>query len=296
MSLTSFIAQKDVKAKLKAYFPLSPVKLPALELIPPCTTHYSLIGTAFDYVMRFALKRLYPQAGDSAWIAEHVVQPGRLRLIIDDYRQEVAEKAAQQVALAKKMYQQYLKTGKVTDNLFVAALLLAQIDPYFRAGILALPLGEIDQEDVNDLRQLYEAVPWHHLTAKQLCLLDPTFGASSMIGGADVDLILDGRMIDIKTTIKLQVTRDHLNQLLGYYLLHRLAGINGAPKGHAITTLGIYFSRYAYVQTWPIETFIDEKHLPAILRWFVKRVEAGHEIEDDNDDEDSSASGNIGDC
>ena len=37
---------------------------------PSVTTRYSLVGTAFDYLMRFYLKYNNPQAEDKQWVAE----------------------------------------------------------------------------------------------------------------------------------------------------------------------------------------------------------------------------------
>ena len=46
--------------------------------------------------------------------------------------------------------------------------------------------------------------------------LNPTFEGSRDVGGADADLIVDGTLIEMKTTIKSEIKTDGLLQLLGY--------------------------------------------------------------------------------
>ncbi len=62
MSLSSFLEHKDVEAQLRETF-AKPSVAPYQELrATPLTKNYSLVGTAFDYVVRFYLERLYPFA------------------------------------------------------------------------------------------------------------------------------------------------------------------------------------------------------------------------------------------
>ena len=43
-------------------------KMPLLA--PPSTNHYQLVGTAFDYLLRFYIKHVNPNNIESSWIAE----------------------------------------------------------------------------------------------------------------------------------------------------------------------------------------------------------------------------------
>ncbi|GAB4317918.1 MAG: hypothetical protein Kow0084_17600 [Pseudothermotoga elfii] len=62
MSLTSFLKDKDVKNALERTFKKPQFNLQAELLAPPLTNNYSLVGTAFDYLFRFYIKRLNPDA------------------------------------------------------------------------------------------------------------------------------------------------------------------------------------------------------------------------------------------
>ncbi len=55
--------------------------------------------------------------------------------------------------------------------------------------------------------------PGHRLT------LNPVFEGSSHVGGADADLVLDGVLWEVKTTITNRVRPEWIHQLLGYVLL-----------------------------------------------------------------------------
>src|SRR5207244_6201285 len=65
---------------------------------------------------------------------------------------------------------------------------------------------------------------------KQDATLNPKFDGSRDVGGADADLIVNRCLIDIKTGVRGEVTRNILYQLIGYALLdysdtHRINGL-----------------------------------------------------------------------
>lgn len=271
MSLTSFIAEKDVKAKLHEVFPFSRIRLEPMPVIEPLTPHYSLVGTAFDYLLRFSLQRLYAHVIVKPWIAE-LAAIGQYYAIAETYGEAVAGQSVKIVEEAKHFHRGYLQSGILTNELLRSILLLAQIDPFFRARKLYEPFGVVDSQDVEDLRHLFAAIPFEHFLSRSVCLLDPTFGSSDLVGGADVDLVLDQTMIDIKTTKFLQVKREYIDQLLGYYMLYRLGGVTGMPERHVISELGIYFSRYGYMCTCPLEQFGSEATFMDFLPWFAQRA------------------------
>ncbi|GCE51082.1 hypothetical protein EI42_04934 [Thermosporothrix hazakensis] len=271
MSLTQFIAERDVKAALRKAFPFTGPPLEGEPIAPPLTRHYALVGTAFDYLLRFSLQRTYTHAVAQPWIAELATT-----LLYDEleatYGTPIAALTVQIVAEAKDRVARYMQDGEPSDALLWSALLLAQIDPFVRMGRLHQPFGIVQQLDIQDLRQLLALVPRSELSSQTVCLLNPSFGASALVQGADVDLILDDCMIDIKTTQYLRVKREYVDQLLGYYLLYRLGGIAGAPEQHAINSFGIYFARHGRLYRFPVAQLVREEALPEILHWFVRRA------------------------
>ncbi|MCD6423793.1 MAG: hypothetical protein J7L42_06740 [Elusimicrobia bacterium] len=75
MSLTSFLKNKDVKDAFKREFKKPQLKLQGELLAPPLTNHYGLVGTAFDYLLRFYIKRINPNAIEHPWVSEVSLYP-----------------------------------------------------------------------------------------------------------------------------------------------------------------------------------------------------------------------------
>jgi len=270
MSLTSFLAIKDVREKFSQEFPKPKFTLKKDILVSPMTKHFGLVGTAFDYLIRFYIKRINPKALSSPWVAELVIDK-----VSDD--KFLLGKTKTIISEAKDAYSRYLKSGKMNNAVIISAILLSQLDIIFRCGIFDKNLGKADEEDIRDLRNLISIVDPETFKAKRLCILNPVFGnASGLVGGADADLVIDKCLIDIKTTKKMELDRNHFNQIIGYYVLSRIGSITGAPAGHEIDTIGIYYSRYGELHTIPVKNLIDENRLLSFLKWFVMRASDQH--------------------
>ena len=78
MSLTTVLTDPSIKAKFKERFPV-PKMIHTDIRAKPLTKKYSLVGTAFDYIVRFHIKRLFPKAVDRKWVAEEAVDQIKLR-------------------------------------------------------------------------------------------------------------------------------------------------------------------------------------------------------------------------
>ncbi|MBO9336885.1 MAG: hypothetical protein J7455_19850, partial [Roseiflexus sp.] len=260
MSLTSFLERKDVRDRFRQEFAMPGMKVKRELLAPPLSNRYSLVGTAFDYLARFYVKRLNPHAITRRWIAEQVLldlswmpiwrQNSQSDTTVygfswtpqEDYIKdkrgtilrlsELEKKVRQIVERARVDYADYLSSGRITDELVESALRLAQIDPIFRLGVVDKNLGDVHKEDMDDLLKLISLIDSQFFKAYCLCLLNPTFGeASSLVGGADADLVIDNAIIDIKTTKNFRLDREDFNQLIGYFVLHEIAGFgNLAPR------------------------------------------------------------------
>jgi len=267
MSLTSFIKNSDVKEKFLQEFPKPEFRLKKDLLAPPLTNHYGLVGTAFDYLLRFYIGRLNPKAITNQWIADIAIE-----LIRNDER--LYKRASTIVSNAKENHSIFMKTGLISEDIFKSAVLLAQLDPIFRAGVVDENIGTVDDRDISDLRKLISIVEPKNFKAVELCLLNPTFGkASALVGGADVDLVIDDMMIDIKTTKKFELQRDYFNQLIGYYILYRIGGIDGMPPKHEIRRIGIYFSRHGYLYLIDVHDVINQDTFSKFIEWFKERAE-----------------------
>lgn len=175
---------------------------------------------------------------------------------------------------ARAAHDRYVASGKITDSLLKGVIGLAQLDVIYRSGFVDENLGVAHRADVRDLRNLISLVKPAEFRARRICLLNPTFGIGSrLIRGADADLFIDGMLIEIKTTKKGELTRDHFDQLLGYLALHEIWGINGVKRKPRMSKLAVYSARYAYWQVFNVKEVINVKTFPRFLQWFKERVE-----------------------
>jgi hypothetical protein len=229
--------------------------------------NYSLVGTAFDYLLRFCVQHLNPHlVTERTWIAEQ-------SLMLLSHNSDWLAKGTEIVSTAKARLNIFLSTGEMTDQLIESALLLAGLDPIFRAGRGHEWIGHVTRGDVDDLKRLISVTDRTIFRAKSLCLINPSFGkASSMVGGADADLLIDETLMEIKTTKKLELNRDTFDQLIGYYALHIIAGVNELNPKPEIKTIAVYFSRYAYLHTINLNEVINPQSFPAFIEWFKERA------------------------
>lgn len=266
MSLTTLLTNKDVRKKFSKEFPMPKFGLVKDILAPPRTNHYIIAGIAFDYLLRFYLQRLNPETISHPWVAEHAPE-----LVKDN--KTLFRKVTKIIAEAKKAHSHYLKSGRIERDILRSTIVLAPLDLIQRAGVIDKDIGRFDNEDIKDLKKLISIVDPKLFKAKRLCIVNPTFGkASGFVGGADADLLIDNMLIEIKTVKYWKLHRYHLNQIIGYYILSKIGGIDGAPAKHKIDTLGIYYSRYGELYTFPIKAVINEQRLPSFIRWFRKRA------------------------
>ena len=80
--------------------------------------------------------------------------------------------------------------------------------------------------------------------------LNPAFEGSRSVGGADADLIVDGTLIEIKTTTTSNLKIDWLRQLLGYVLLDY-------SDEHRINGIAFYMARQGLYLRWDLEEALE---------------------------------------
>jgi hypothetical protein len=265
MSLTSFIKIPEVKEKLSEIIKRPDIKLDGKIKAIPLTKNYSLVGTAFDYLLRFVLESNF-KAISTKWIAEESIE------LLSKIKHPEKDVINTLLKICKKRYKEYLKDKKVDDFLVESCIILAKIDLIYRCAIFEEHMGYVDDKDKKDLLNLYNFIDLNNFKPNSICLLNPTFNqASHLVGGADADLVIDDTIIDIKTTKNLSLTKDYLNQLVGYYFLYKIGGFSGLKEKININFVGIYFSRYGLLCKIPIKDLInidDNKN----VKWFEERA------------------------
>lgn len=272
VSLSTFVERKDVKEYLRLNVPKPWFEVRAEIKAPPLTTSYGWTGTAFDYAMRFYLQKLNPSAKARRWLAEESAA-----MVVAGRRESARtmKRVRGIIETAKDCLRSYLKSrrdAKPGRELIRAAVDLAQLDLVYRIGLLDLqPINEAMVEDIGNMLALVRA---DDFGAKRTCVLNPTFGAASeLVGGADGDLFIDGTLVDIKVNKNLEMGRDIFNQLLGYFCLSCIGGVDGC-RGK-VTCVAVYFARYGILHRLPVDSFVETSRLPELLKWFEATANRG---------------------
>ncbi|MBU1429112.1 hypothetical protein KKF91_01000 [Myxococcota bacterium] len=276
MSLTSLLGGD---ASVKAAFQV--VKRPVgLAMLPiaafPLSRSPAMIGTAFDYALRFGLEARGWAAHDH-WIADSAI----VRALTTPELQPLVGLALMQQAEAKRLIEvagEALTCGELSAGAARACTLLAGVDilqraPSYAGAALMRPL---EDADVLDLQALYRIVPWKRFQPTTVLHLNPTFREGSLaVGGADADLIVDDCLIEIKTTKTSKIELSHLRQLVGYALLANQFGVD-EKGGQSVTIrrLGVYLSRAGVLVSWPLEECVSEKEQGRLLDALLARGRA----------------------
>jgi hypothetical protein len=280
MSLTQILSCPDVVAEFSKYI-RAPASQPkgTPEMVAPPRYHrsYALVGTAFDYCLRFCMAACNPGlVAEQPWVAEIAVK-------LMEHEEELPpglslEQARKGVKRARELYRKFLKTKVFTRQLARAALFIAALDKAYRTGPETVAVGYLRAQlryEVEDCMSLVRAVPREIITAKKRVALNPTFGeASKLVRGADADFVIDETLIDIKTTKYYQITPTQLHQLVGYRILLAACEEGGSTALEAPTTThaAIYFSRYAKLERFHYADLIDRRDFLTLSHWFINYV------------------------
>jgi hypothetical protein len=277
---------------LKQTFPTPKVTIPDAIISPSVGKSPSLVGKAFDYLLRFELERAFPSHVHShRWVAESALSYFReddttvwqYEQPDDISDQEWFASLQEQVKRNKMFHRQvqkkflkcqqtharYIKKQKVPVNaLLDTCFFLALLDDVYRIGPRAKMFVEttpVDKKNFSDLERLRSNLNLSPLQPLRHCILNPTFGKSSSIVAADGDLLIDNTLIDIKTIKKGKLDRSTFNQIICYYLLYTIGGIS-MHEDVEVNSIGVYFSRYNYLWTMPVSDLGSKKDMAAGVR------------------------------
>ena len=238
----------------------------------PPHSEYVLVGIALDYRIRYYFGVTPPEQFVAAQGA--MLLAGQLAFNADDLSPDghVAERTWVE-------FSEWLRgtTGRIDpvgrrlspadeSELCRASYVLACYETLFRAGVgpswpivsvgrggrSADLLGLAADAVVTDLVHL----SWAFQDAfgalvGEPTVLNPTFArVSHALGGADADLIVGDRLLDIKTSISLSTKAADLYQLLGY----ALADTN---DNYGVRRVGFYYSRRPALVLWSLQDYCD---------------------------------------
>ena len=269
MSLSDFIELPDVKARFKAEFPKPKLDLKQEILAAaPNGSDVRLVGTVFDYLLRFYIKYQNPHAEESEWIAEYALRHFNRRGQNDLFNQ-----TKNVIDQARNNYQEFLTNGQFTNELLQSALLLGRLDALLRAGYIHDAWSVINEQDIQDLRNLVSLLKPQLFKSSGKIILNPTWTeAAQLVRAADGDLILDDLLVDFKTVKELKLELRAFHQLMGYYTL---SVIQRTLQEDAIELkrLGIFFSRFGMLYQINVRDVVNFDTFPNFLDWFISRAQ-----------------------
>lgn len=274
MSLSTILKEENVKRLFSNYIQIPKVKFGSQIKAEPLTKRYGLIGTAFDYLFRFSIEQTNKNIIAQNWTAEISAK--------SEYfgkNSKARKHAFDIIDRALNLKNLYVKNGKITNELLIASINLAYIDTIYRSKKAELADNfikdsrSIDENDIQDLKNLHSILDLKKFKSKSVCALNPTFGdASILVNGADADIFIDETLIDIKTVKNIAITSEYMFQLIGYFLLSKLDKIDEVPKKYTIKNVGIYFSRYGELITFPVEQLLEMKKLDEFKKAFTTEI------------------------
>lgn len=276
MSLTSFLKIPAIKDRFKTDFPLKPIKLEGEMKAKPLTTNNQLVGTAFDYLLRFHLEKINKNVSQKSWVAEQGVELTRSNPRTHKNLMVILDRA-------KETHLKFLKTGTMDKELIRTSLELAKLESIFRArhrGLIIPDMNDIHDKDIKDLKNLI-ALVGKNFKSKKITILNPSFGGGSkLVGGADADIIIDDTLIEIKTVQDLKLTKDYYFQIIGYYTLYRIGGLDGV-KDPEIKNIAVYFSRHGVFHKIPVSSFATNPKFGRFIKWFKEQAEFEQKFKED---------------
>ncbi|WP_276247546.1 hypothetical protein [Haladaptatus sp. YSMS36] len=281
MSLTSFTSLPHVRERFDETYPNQGNRPQSEMVAPPQTTNYALIGTAFDYLLRFYLEIEVDEVRASPWVAEVA------RDVATDYYPDRVDEVNAVLNRARSNLDTYHKTGTISRNLLEASLDLARIDRIYRDGTVPEDLGRYAEGDIIDLIQLIHTATDADVFAGESAVLNPEFGwASQLMAGADADVILDGALIDVKVTKIPTFKADYWRQLVGYLVcadIHASLSESGyyTERGFdqsvntpfqslpEVTTFGVFFARHGEFISYPASLVYDHPDYETFRAWIL---------------------------
>lgn len=279
MSLSGIINTAEARSYLKEKIHNPGIDPEPETLVPPRAESPPRVGTAFDYALRAGLEARF-EAVTRRPIAE--VGLSMLR-ILNRGKQKKGDlgNVEERVERATRLLTELGTGSELPVATASACYYLAGMDVVYRAGQTDQVGREATEHEVHELQDLYEIVPWKEFKPEKRLYLNPTFGeASSAVGGADADVVIDNTIVELKT-IKRQRPRIRMfRQLAGYALFAQRYGLNREGIGITVNHVAIYFSRAGVLRRWRLSEVIEEGAEDEVIDYFINFYESpGLEIE-----------------
>jgi hypothetical protein len=235
-------------------------------LVPPRSSKRSRIGEAFDYALRFGLDARYPTRKRKL----------RAEVALD----ELGNVGSHQKKRARRMLDVAMDLLSSADLLAGLAheAALASLDlvtlqgfPYTRNQENYLDRGKPSAEQIQELQDLYDVVPWPEFQPGpgEFIALNPGFRTTGGSGDPSADLLVGDTLIDIKVVRDTSLKTALVRQLVLYAALARENGTTWRPGSVHVDQLGIYYARHGYLHSFALSDCIADGQEEIVLNGIV---------------------------
>ena len=280
MNFKKFLEIPEVKDLIDKNTKMPKYKIESEMKAEPLTKHYVLVGLAFDYFIRYYLKRENQEINDPIWKAE-IICNTKAGGVLDNFnhilfdvpdrfmfKRGVPRKDEKEIKIlidnlksAQVSYHTYLKNGIISDEVIKSCFLLAKIESSMNDYVkIDSNFGKIEAKDIEDLRNLINILSPEHFSFRNTCQIKPPLEVPLIPHTiTEADLIIDDAIIDVKVTKTPRLTPAIFRQLTAYFILHNYStGTNFKIKNKdivkfSINKMGVYFARHGILYKFNAE-------------------------------------------
>lgn len=285
--ITGLLSNPDnwkLREKLAKEFPMPTFNLKSEIKAPPLTTNHGIVGMGFEYLLYKHIRTLNkncenrilrPSLSEIASLADYILNWPIDYIPIKALSENDIEFRRQfdrigLWPLERRNNNEYRKFQYQRQELNDTQIIEKYNRYYIFLEIIGRKKGcNHEINDIMDIISLISLVDDKLFTSEQKCYICPSFGETSIRLGAQADLIIGNTLIDIKTTVNLKLSREYFNQLICYYILSLIGGINENHEEKSIENIGIYFSRHGILWTIPISELGDSQKFESFRKWFI---------------------------
>ncbi|KAB1197872.1 MULTISPECIES: hypothetical protein [Haloferax] len=280
IGVTDFIALSDVRRELDSEYPNQGPDVTEELRVEHEEHDYTVLGTVFDYLCHFWLehrceKTYKPKKSLDTTIARAEWAKQNLPTEDEDYEDPHLR--------AKRKKDAFVQTGMNAADAVDAALIFAGKNLDIGEGGEKITASSFEESIVTELQDLFHIFRGQDEFDGEMAIISPDFGTHSYILEGEGDFIVDGTLIDVKTTESPSFKPSYWRQLLSYYILndiHReMVGDSGEIPYPELERVGIYFARYGVSKIINVDDIINSREeFERFRAWFVDRaIEENHD-------------------
>ena len=257
-TLTRFLDDPQIKKTINQFFE-NPIKRSDAKTVFPPTKNSGVdfggVGTAYDYLVRCQILKSINADPYQATNFIGIKQFGKRKR---------PRKAVKYADNHMRTIYNYIACTDADDKqaLYEACLFFAKFETEYRSGY-PVETYDVRQQNISELDGIESASSYSWIDSSDI-VLNPLFSASrtKLFIKADGDLIVGDRLVELKTSSRLQL-KGVLRQLVGYYILNKYR-----EHPYAISSLGIFYPRFNYFVSFPVREVISVENEQRLIEFF----------------------------